>query len=265
MKIFGAGVDVTVTIPLVDSGGNAYGIDGSVSYRVLDQLDVEIKPSSVLGTYVDGDIEVSITVWAALNALQGDNLREARSIELSFSDGTNNVILKDFYVIEASQVLLVGVNSFQTYSEAMVSGLECVGIDAWDVADETQRIAALLDAKMHIAQLSFTNIFQRYDQANIGDFGFFVAGNLDFMTPTIFGSFPDIFKKKLKLAQIVEANAILGDDPIGDQRRAGLTSSRIGETAETYRDGKPLILPVCARALSYLSGYITFNRRLGRS
>jgi hypothetical protein len=38
----------------------------------------------------------------------------------------------------------------------------------------------------------------------------------------------------------------------------------VGESKMMFRDERPLQLPVCRRALGYLSKYITFAKVLGR-
>lgn len=265
MEIFRANSDVTLVVPLVDANGNTYNVS-AISYRVVNQDELEIVAPVSLATFSTGSTEAVITVPTASNQLVAGNVRELRNIELYLTEDTNAITIRYPYVIEASEVLIVGGNSFQTYAQSLLTALEISDIPGWNDASEQDRITALMDARLHINQLNFGLLTDYFDQSNIAPFGDmrFLNGTLELIDPAQYVALPERLKKKLRLAQVVEADAILGGDPIKEQREAGLMSSSIGEVSQMYRSGKPLMLPVCKRALSYLSYYITFAKRIGR-
>jgi hypothetical protein len=277
MDIFRANSDVTLIIPLADAEGNAYNVS-AISYRVVNQDEVEVLALTPLTSFSAGSSEATITVLAVKNVLATGSIRELRNIELYLTEDENQITIRYPYVIEASQVLVVGENSFQTYAQALLTGMEISDIPAWNAASEQDRLTALMDARHHIVQLHFTLLTGYFDQSNIAYFGdmqfetpyisknnvAFLGGNLDLLKPAQYAALPEKMRQKLRLAQVAEADAILGSDPIKDQRESGLISSTIGEVSQRYREGKPMQLPVCSKALSYLSYYISFTRRVGR-
>lgn len=277
MEIFRANSDVTLVIPLVDADGNAYNVS-AISYRVVNQDEAEVSATTALDSYSSGNTEATLTIPAVKNVLATGSIRELRNVELYLTEDSNQITMRYPYVIEASEVLVVGANSFQTYAQALLTAMEVSDIPGWNAASEQERITALMDARHHIVQLNFTLLTGYFDQSNIAYFGdmqfetpyisknnvAFLGGNLDLLKPAQYAALPEKLKQKLRLAQIAEADAILGGDPIKDQREAGLMSSSIGEVSQMYRPGKPIIMPVCKKALSYLSYYITFSKRIGR-
>lgn len=279
MEIYRANTNVTVTVPLTDADGNAYAVS-AVSYRVVNQDESELVALGSLADYTSGETEAVITVSNTVNQLAVGNVRELRNVEVLITeDNGNQVVIRYPYAIEAAEVLVVGDNSFQTYAQSLLTAMEIADIPAWQAASEQERITALMTARDHIVQLNFTMLAGYFDQSNIAYFGdmqfqtpyitknnvAFLGGNLDLLKPAQYAVLPEKMKKKLRLAQVVEADSILGGDPIKDQRQAGLLSTSIGEVSQMYRTGKPVELPVCKRALSYLSYYITFAKRIGRA
>ena len=277
MDIFRANSNVTLVIPLADADGNTYNVS-AISYRVVNQDETELVALTSLSSFSAGSTEATVTVLAANNVLATGSIRELRNIELYLTEDDNQLTIRYPYVIEASEVLVVGANSFQTYAQALLTAMEVSDIPGWNAASEQDRITALMDARHHIVQLNFTLLTGYFDQSNIAYFGdmqfetpyisknnvAFLGGNLDLLKPAQYAALPEKMKQKLRLAQIAEADSILGSDPIKDQREAGLMSSSIGEVSQMYRAGKPIQLPVCRKALSYLSYYISFAKRIGR-
>jgi hypothetical protein len=83
---------------------------------------------------------------------------------------------------------------------------------------------------------------------------------------TQFNALPEKFKRQLRLAQIVEANKVLGGEEDDSKRTSGIVEEKVGESSQKFRTtGVPLRLPVCKRALGYLSYYVTFAKKIGRA
>lgn len=279
MDVFVAGTDVTLTVPLVDKSGNAMTVD-AISYRITDQDGTELVALQPLASFVAGQASASILVSAADNTLAAGVSRAMRNIELTCTIAGNNVMVHAAYVIEVADPLVVGVNSFMTYAQAEFVALDIPNLSGWEAASEQQRIAALIDARSHIVQLSFSPLNSNvnwgqdslnfipegtYDTNYIGNSSMFLFnGNLDLLRPDQFAALPTRFVTALRKAQLAEADAILGGDSVEKKRQDGLIQDNIGESRQMYRQGKPLQLPVCRRALGYLSYFVTFSRKIGR-
>lgn len=279
MNVFLAGTPVTLTVPLKDKSGNPLDVS-AVAYRVVDQDGVEVVTSSPLAGFIASSPEALITVLAGSNALAAGALRELRSVELSCVVSDNTVVITQTYAVEVADPLQVGLNSFQTYLQAEFTSLSVPKIVGWDNASVSERIAALIDARSHICQLNFSqlnsNINFGQDSLNYVPEGtfptnyagngnlFLFNGSLSLLSPEQFVKLPSRFKDALRLAQVAEADVILGGDPIEARRRDGLMLESVGESKQMFRPGKPLELPVSRRALSYLGQFVSFSRRIGR-
>lgn len=263
MQIFLSATEVKLTIPLQDESGNAL-TPSSVSYRVIDQDGVEKVPLTVIAGYVSGHISVEVTVPAGINAVTAP--RELRVIELQLSIDGNIVMLNEIYIVQAADPLVPGVNSYQTLAKAQLNATQVAVMSAWHAATANERISALIEARDHINQLSFRlgnslgqdNIAYSFESSSV------LVGDLRLLTEAQFNQLPEKFKRALELAQVVEADAILGGDITADKRKLGLMAETIGESKLMFQSGKPLDLPISKRALGYLKPYVSFTLRAGR-
>lgn len=286
MQTFLDATNVTITIPLEDKSGNP--IDAtSVDYRVVDSSGVEKVARSALSGFVAHSANAVVTVPALANTMAAmadpnaygsvANPRESRVIELFVVDASGNtIVLSEAYIIQPTEVLIAGVNSFQSLAQANLTGMEIANTPGWDAASEEEKITALIDAKNRISQLNFSllNSNSNLDQSNINYIPesryiatsnvFIFNGNLNLLTQRQFEVLPAKFKKVLQLAQVAEADALLGGDTVSDIRRSGLLATTVGESKQMFRAGKPVEMPVCRRALAFLGYYITFSRKTGR-
>lgn len=259
METFADGTQVEVVIPLVDRGGNAFDA-ASVSYRVIDQAGAELIAPTNSATHQPGDETVTVLVPAPNNTLPLGAIRGVRSIELTCSVAGNTVQLSYAYLIDSATPLVTGLNSFQTLEQAKLSAMDVFHMDGWRAATDDQRIAALVEARVKIALLNLRGVTQ-------------AQSSLDYRVPALleltqaqFIALPEEFIKALQMAQVVEANDILGySDSTSQKRHEGLMLDTIGEVKQMFRSGKPLELPICKAALSYLAKYTSFSLRIGRA
>lgn len=280
-KVYLSNTEVVLTTDLVDSAGNDLVVN-SVDYRVLDQDGVELLARDVLDGFLDGDNQATVTIPAELNIVAEGKTRQARQVELYCVMEGGTVVVTATYAIELSDPLSVGVNTFQNFAQAALTAFDVPNIDAWHAASDQEKIAALIDAREHIVQLNFnllnSNVNFGQDQLAYvpeGQFQssyvarnslFIFNGNLAILNATQYAQLPERFKAVLRKAQIAEANFILGGNPVDAMRQQGVVEDKIGESSQKFRDrGVPLRLPVCARALNYLSYYVTFAKRIGRA
>lgn len=278
MNIYLVGTQVSLAIPLADRDGNTIAVD-SVDYRVINQAETELVPRTNLATYVADSDTATVIVPGVTNQFSDlTALREIRIVELYAVTAAGTIVLRMPYGLELSDPLVSGINSFQSYSMAQLVSMSIPSIPNWDAAFDEDRMAALIGARDHILRLNFsqlnTSVMWGQDSLNfipegvyvvpfVGS-GFLLNGSLAWMSKTQFDNLPDRFRGKLKQAQVVEADAILGGDPTGDRRKSGLIMEQVGETKQMYRSSRPIVMPICDRALGYLSEYTTMSKLIGR-
>jgi hypothetical protein len=251
---------VTALIDLIDTDGDPIKAS-AVSYRVVNQAETELVASTVLTSFAPGDPQAVVIVPADKNVLAAGAHRELRVIELLLTTDEGTVKLSHEYVIEADQMLTEGVNSFQNYATALLGAYDIPSLPGWDGAEKPQRIAALIQARLNIAQLTFSYVFDGSQDVMQPSFS---LRDLTSLSDTEYASLPTEFKVAAKRAQILEADYLLGGDPVGDLRRQGIISSTIGPSTQFFRQRKPLDLPVCKRAVQALGKYVVLRVRLTR-
>lgn len=272
--------DVTVTVDLVDEMGNPLNVN-SVDYRVVNQDNTVLVARVAATGFTAGDSQVAITVPQASNTMAATSTREVRSVELYCVTDAGTIGFSKSYGLELMDPLKVATNTFQNFALAQLTAMDIPNLTAWHAAPEQEKVRALIDAREHIVQLNFnllnSNVNFSQDSLNYVPEGSFQSayvarnslflfnGNLNLLDETQFNQLPERFKKALRQAQVVEANAILGGDPDDAKRSAGIVEERIGESTVKFTQGAKLSLPVCKRALGYLSYYVTFAKRIGRA
>ena len=74
---------------------------------------------------------------------------------------------------------------------------------------------------------------------------------------------PKTYQRLLR-AQVIEADDVLGGNPIEARRRLGLISDSAGESAHFFRTSKPLNLPCCRGAIDELRGIVSWGLHVRR-
>lgn len=251
MQAYLGGQDVTLTIPLMDAVGEVIAAT-AVQYRVIDQAETELVAKTTLATFTNGDAEAIVAIPAALNDL-GSLMRGLRVVELYVTTEAGVSLITVEYVIEASAVLAVGVNSFQTYPSAVLVGYELPNLPGWNEASKNERMNALMAAYRNFGKLRLRYIHEEVDEMTRAKLS---AVQLDALAPEYLAC--------LRRAQVLEADFLLGGDEAGDIRRAGIMSATIGESSQFFRTQKPIEGVVCKRAMKELSGYVINTVSVGR-
>lgn len=255
------GQPITLSVSLLDSEGTVIPAL-SIEYRVINQAEVELVPKTAVVGFTVGDEQVSVTVPADKNVLQGTNTLEVRVVEVYATTASGVIKLEGHYFIESEEVLVEGVNSFQPYALSLMLSSEIPNLPGWNNATKAERIVALKRARMNIGQLRFRYVFDAYQ--NIVDNTLGVA-DLTLATPAQYAAFPLQFKEALRRAQILEADYLLGGDELGQFRRDGLMSMTTGEAKQFFRPIKPIEAPVCKRAMRELTKWVLSRHRLTRT
>lgn len=260
MQAYLGGQDVSLAISLVASDGSPIEAT-AVQYRLTNQDEIELVAKVALTSFTAGDDEVIVAIPGALNTLGASSVRELRVVELYVTCSAGVLKLTTEYILEAEAVLRTGLNSFQTYSAALLAGYELPNMEAWNDASKGNRINALIAARRNIGKLYLRYIAEA-DMTRLAVP--WESGNVTMLTADQFATLPTDMREAICRAQVIEADFLLGGDPVGDIRRSGVMSSTVGEASQFFRTSKPYEGPVCKRALQELGKYIAPIKRVGR-
>lgn len=256
------GQDVAVVLPLVDDVGLPIQATAG-SYRVLDQ-DGAVVVNTTAAPNPTGLEELSIAVPAVSNTLVAPAVQALRVLELTLTTATGTKLLTAHYLIEALEPLVVPDNSFQTLSQAEFRGASMPRLTAWEGAGRADRIAALIQARLNIAQLRFRQYF--YDDQTHDIVPWTYPADITQLTASEFNSLDPVFVDHLRRAQVFEADEIL--IPVTDARKKrenGLMSESVGEVSQMFRPGKPVKGLVGERTMSCLAKYVIRRVRITRT
>lgn len=278
MEMYLAGTAVRNEIALADSFGNALTVD-SLEYEVVDQKGVAVVERVAVEGFMPGSQSVVIDVPASSNQLSNGDTRATRRVTLYCMVAGNITAIRHLYAIEASDVLVVGVNSFQTYDQAELTALDIPNLDGWDAALYKDKLAAMVEARARLCQLNYTlmkaNLWAQ-DSLNYVPEGAYISpyaglfsftGDITFLPASAFAQLPPRFLKALQMAQIAEANAIL-DTSIGgsyaSKRAEGLVEDVTGESKQVFAKGKVLNMGVSRASVRYLAPFVNFSLKTSR-
>lgn len=186
-------------------------------------------------------------------------VREFATLELAYHDDSNNHFASaEIDLVMASGTTLVsGLNSFAKFPDLFLASYDLVGLDAFKLAQKEDQIIALVNAYYNIGKLRL-----EFNEPNT----LRSAGVISSSTLTAIDLLALQPQDRVRLlhAQLIEADFLLGGDPIEMQRRTGLLSHAAGESTHFYRTSKPLELPVSRKTAEALRGLITYAIRTGR-
>lgn len=267
----GSTVPVTVTLPL---DGSDPLIPSAVSVTVKDETGVVITTLNPT-LPVSGDTSVAFEIGATHNTLGSGVRKGVRSVETQFTTANGIFFDTTHYIIESSVQLVVLENSFQTYPEALMNRTDLPSLNGWDAAADSARIAALQIAHWNMCAMRYQYRVGIAGQSRITDFPGVssdpygrVYAHVSDIRNTLdheWDEFPDEFKTALKRAQLVEADVMLKGDPVGDKRRAGIVSEKIGESSMLFRQVPEAQFAVSREALQHLKGFVAYSKRIARA
>lgn len=241
------------TLKLVVSTLREDGTLPSVSaakYHVLDASGAEIV-ADIIPVTTQGLTELTVTIPDSLNTLAPGEKRAFRSlvVTMTLDDGSVDCHTRD-YVIEAETLLEVWNNTYQTYGDAVLVGMDIPDLDNWNTATKPQRIAALVASYRAIQELTF-NELTPYDLTKI--------------SLAQFQALDPLFIKSIMRAQVIEANELLDNDEISKLRELGVMSKTVGESKMFFRSNCGIQSLVSRRTLKELHRWIDTESRIGRA
>jgi hypothetical protein len=265
MQTYLSGSPVELAIPIADDYGNPLAFV-AIEMRLVDGIDTEHIARTEIAGLSGSEQEVLVRIESIHNELAAGEVQAARVVELYVRQpGGSVILLSRSYRLAAANGLLIPKRSFVSYAGAEMIALETVSMQAWEGASRPQREAALIEARERLCRLRYavTSLEASDWQSRVSysdepiDLASFEPGEF-LLTLSL------DFREALARAQVIEANEILGGDPIARLRESGLMRQTVGESSQIYRNSKAARYPVCPRALSVISRYVRMSIRLGR-
>jgi hypothetical protein len=263
MDRFAVGTDVELFMAFVDANGNPV-TPNSATYNLYDETEA-LLTGPVAVSDVSGEA-ADIIITRNFNTPAG-----ARRVELAITTSSGVTYVDAIYEVFDQQNRLIPLtNSFQTYLQAQLVANKLTGLIGFIGASEDQQIAALSTAYDRLTQFAYLIKWPEYvDTQNIylQDMHARITPQMwPVMTPVLFAPYPIQFQQALMKAQVVEANAILTPDPIGDRRRTGLLAESIGESKMMFRGGiRPLSMGISNDTLRVVRAYLDYRFTLTRA
>jgi hypothetical protein len=255
------GTDVTAVIPLI---ADDVDIDAqSVQYRIIDNNDVELVPKTAIADFIVGSSDVTVFVSALINTIGSlTDTREMRVIELYINDGVGEVKIDYWYIVELSNVLIEGLNSFQGYGKALMTAMSIQKIPGWDAANKESRSNALIEARRNIGSVPLRHYF--YDVNITHTDSNFIFRDITRLTQQQFVALPVDLKDGLCRAQILQANYLLTIDENDELREAGVLSVAVGDAKQSMKAALKYKGLVHKRAMVELSRWLIHGIRTAR-
>lgn len=165
---------------------------------------------------------------------------------------------KEFYLEYAPIKLIAHQNSFASYRDLMMIAGNLMGFSQFVEAEHHCRVSALVDAYTQMRDVSICIVrngreFNYHSLRARPEF----LENQDALTS----------KEKIdfSMAQIYQANFILGGYPHEQYRKSGIIQQTSGSSMTMWRAGKPLENMLCKHALLTLKPYIRNGVKLSRT
>ena len=252
MEAFVAGNNLGIEIEFIDSTGT-YITPVSARYTLTDAEGTEIISTTA---FVPTEPTHVLSIDAASNTLTGVMIQGYRQINVLYEDEKGSTLSTDFaYIIEASNSLVAGQNSFASLGLLMISATNLSSVDEVVEGELSHVRVALRQAYRNISRLS---IYLKLGET--------IYTRSDELTHPDLALIPSADRQLLIDAQITEANFLLGGNPMEQRRRDGIMSQSVGETSEFYRTKKPLVTPVSRDTMNILSRLLDIKTRsIGRA
>jgi hypothetical protein len=238
----------------IDDDGTPYAVV-SASYALYDRVNelATAQPVTIFG--VD---RPELAVPANLNQLNPDETIAYRRVVISASDENGqNYTHSMVYFIKLDASLVVGDNSFAILPDLQTAAVDMIHLRAFANATEDEQTSALIQAWNNLGQLPVRfDDLEGTDSYDKGSTRELIDADINILQPKTY--------QRLIRAQIIEADDVLGGNPIEARRRLGLISDSSGESAHFFRTSKPLNLPCCRAAIDELRGIVNWGARIGR-
>lgn len=289
MQLFPENYEVTIGFAFTDYNGSTIA-PTMVEAALYDGNDERVHDFGEVAFDLD-DGKVDIVIPAQFNDL-GEELNASRILRVKMTTPAGVIKRSSSYIVEGEIRLAVMQNSFQTIEASELLARDIPNLAGFIPAARDDRFAALITAYHRLTRIPFrvvetgeNNLARRefliLREAPRGDdspdLNLLGRGGLlrefplhtqhfvwSTMTPEDFHSLPLDFRRKLRMAQIAEANEILENDVVARKHRAGIISETVGESSVMLRGGR-LDLGIGRAALEFLTGHVYYSFKASRA
>jgi hypothetical protein len=281
MQTYVAGTPVNVSFDLVDGTGVALA-PATLRYQIVDEEGTVLWAWAPLTPPADGQPAI-VTVLGGINmltpppdtymGLTSPAMRGYRSVLLEVTTTGGQVVqLEQGFLLKAQSTLVLGVNTIQTYGQAILQsqGFGNDSLAGWNgTEDRDAREKALIESWQRILRLPIGLQFDDTQSIMVEDAEFtYTYGPflLKQMRADQIQNLHPLMRQQLQLAQLVEADEIMQGDPTRvSNLPAGVAQRKVGDSLDVYRGIKPLDLPVSLRAIRYIERWVRFTARMHRA
>lgn len=251
MQQFIAGNPVAIEVEFENSRGE-FITPTSASYSLLDEQYQAIKVDQA---FVPTGPAHLLVIDASDNTLPAGTVSGYRQINVKFTDQDGAVYTTTAnYVINQTAQVDPGVNGFATFGEIMIHATRMSEVETIMAAAPETVMSALTGAYFNIGRLSINLVVGSRTVHTTRDLS---AADLQLLEP--------VDRSRFIEAQIIEAEYLLGGNPVEQRRRMGLMSESIGEVSQFFRTSMPMTTPVCSDCYRVLSRYIRRGVTIGRA
>lgn len=256
---FDANHPVALTFPCTNEQGVALTVTAA-TYSVVDEVGGVVVASMAVPGFVASAPQVDITVTAAQNALTAGVIEAVRKVIVVMTTATGSYTLSQFYVIEAETILLPGVNSVQTYEQAILASRHVSDLFAWSGATERAQRTALLEAYGAMSNFLIRSVTESDSLVGVADESLISELEADDLT-----ALDDRLIMALRKTQVAQADFIMTRISTERLMRDGVQSQTVGESSQFFSPRPVLKLPLCKKALEFLGPWMIWRVGLGRA
>jgi hypothetical protein len=275
------GSSATLTLDLLHEDGSS--IDTlSATYTLFDKNNAVVIANTPVTGFSAGDTTATIVIPSTANVLSAGELKSVRKITVFVTAAAGNSVQVDqTYIINSANEISFMVDSYQTVQEAELTAYDIPNLPSFNTASSADKLVALKEAFNRMGRITYLvdynylgGTLNYVTEVNTMASGAIPLNNmgrrsvvinkLNLLPMGYATLLPAVFIAKLKAAQVIEADFILGGDDASEDRQNGITTRKIGESTTTWRSTKMLSLPVSKRALEALTGYLYYGSILGR-
>lgn len=268
MRKYQSGAAASVPVLLADPATGSALTPSAVRWRLLDALDAVLIDWVAVPDPQALEESLVVPIPAEQMTLtQGEGVVSGRAIhvEVTDTDTGETVLLHETILVSANiaSPLTPGVNSFQTYTQAVVQAAQIP--DATLGASKEHACAALAEAWRRICSLKF-RVLRSATQGHMSEhYDRMWSVDLKELSSVEWGLLPVQMKISLCRAQVMEAQAILEGDALMEARSRGVVSMTVGESSQFYGTSRPLDLGVTPRAIKEIGPWVDYSIRITRA
>jgi hypothetical protein len=243
-----------------DSGAELTGVV-SIDWKLIDESGRVIQSGTLMPTPGENGVRVDIDGYlnVPVGAFSVSTYELSYTILLQVGQHSGSTV----YQVEKRDAFTVGVSTFASYLQALSLLREIPDMGAFSAATKDERVGAMMYAYDEIGALEFNNAFLPRElrlDANKKP----ITSTMS-LTPGILSQVSQAMLKDFAVAQIIEANALLGGDEIARLRDQGVQSYSVGEVKQFFRGRPAATFGLNQKALRRIGKYMRFTRSSARA